>query len=374
MKRMGARALSWLLTFALLLGLCPAAVFAADIPDALVTSLAQLYDGDEVRAREELEALYEAGIIDENGNMVALDVREDGESVELDALALRVANGETVGAITVNGHAATAEQIVQISRVGDLLELVRALDGDVEITDEHVANLEALLAGIADGSIDLSSAIERGSLTLASSGDAASTVVREGTVDATDGKYTQPMLDGSEYDAAYQFDLLDANNTAYYVDSRYNGVALDGTVTLTCDKTTVNPGGTVTVTAALNKAQPLPVSFNWNASGAVLGDTVSGTVTWAAGETGDKTFTVTVPAKAADDLWNGGRAFVINAGNLKNAVCKTIRCRWVRRRAGVSQRRLPLQTAHRPPSSCAPPRCRWCWTPTAAPVRRPRPR
>ena len=51
-------------------------VFAAGVDDELVASLAAIYDGDEARAREELEALYEAGIIDENGNMVSLDVRE----------------------------------------------------------------------------------------------------------------------------------------------------------------------------------------------------------------------------------------------------------------------------------------------------------
>ncbi len=340
LKRLTSLFLALVMVFTLI----PPVALAAGVNDSLVSSLAALYDGDEVRAREELEALYEAGIIDENGNLVELDVREDGESVELAALAQRISAGETVGAITVNGHAATPEQIVQISRVGDLLELLRALEEDVEITDEHVANLEALLAGIADGSIDLSSAIERGSLILATSGDeqeTENTVVSTGNVDAAEGKYTQPMLDGSDYDAEYQFALLDSTNTAYYVDSRYNGVTLDGTVTLSCTTDSVKPNDTVIVTATLDKPQPLPVSFDWSARGAGLDYNTytvktGGTVTWAVGESGAKSFSVKVPYKGSTEvyfpesdearlkriasLWAGYRAFVINVGNLQNAV------------------------------------------------------
>ena len=84
---------------------------STEFSDKLVASLADLYDGDTARARQELEALYEAGVIDENGDMVELDIKEDGESISLDDLMAKIANKEEVGDITVNGHASTTEQI-----------------------------------------------------------------------------------------------------------------------------------------------------------------------------------------------------------------------------------------------------------------------
>ena len=138
MKRTGKRALSALLALVMVVGLIPSGALAAGVHEDLVSSLAAVYDGDEERARQDLDALYEAGIIDGSGSMVELDIREDGQSIDLSSLAQRIAEGEEAGAITVNGNEATPEQILQIQQVDTSLELVRLLDQDVEITDEHV--------------------------------------------------------------------------------------------------------------------------------------------------------------------------------------------------------------------------------------------
>lgn len=114
MRRM-KQLMALFLSLVMVIGMLPtpalAAMAAAGVSPTLVSSLAKAYGGDETRAREELEALYDAGIIDGDGNLVSLDVRENGEGVELGALAQRIAGGEEVGAITVNGHDATTEQI-----------------------------------------------------------------------------------------------------------------------------------------------------------------------------------------------------------------------------------------------------------------------
>ena len=158
------KALSILLAVLMLLSSLSVSTWAVVFDNSLVKGLASLYDGDEARAREALEALYEAGIIDKNGNLVALNVREDGKKVELDDVAQRIANGESVGALTINGHDATPEQLLQIKQVKSLLEIIKLMDNDVKITDEHVASLQALLEGILDGSIDLNDAIEQGEM------------------------------------------------------------------------------------------------------------------------------------------------------------------------------------------------------------------
>ena len=105
-KNVWTKALSMLLALVMVVGMIPTtavAVLADGVPESLVTSLAGLYDGDEARAREELEALRDAGIIDENGNLAALDICEDGERVELSALAQRIASGE----LTQDSHLRT---------------------------------------------------------------------------------------------------------------------------------------------------------------------------------------------------------------------------------------------------------------------------
>ena len=174
-KNLWTKALSMLLTLVMVVSMVPVtaiSAFADGVPETLVTSLTELYSGDETRAREDLEALTTAGLLDDSGKLVDLDVREDGESVELAALSERIMGGESVGEITVNGNAATTEQIVQISQVKAAIEIAELLDEEIDVTDEHVENLENLLTGIQDGSVDLESALETGSLSLKSTSNA----------------------------------------------------------------------------------------------------------------------------------------------------------------------------------------------------------
>lgn len=151
-KKLTTKALSVLLVLAMLIGTIPAAsltALAAGVPESLVTSLTELYSGDEAHAREDLEALSAAGLLDDEGKLVDLDIRENGKSVELTALAERITNGETVGEITVNGNAATTEQIVKISQVKAALEVAQLMDEEIDVTDEHVHNLESLLTAMS---------------------------------------------------------------------------------------------------------------------------------------------------------------------------------------------------------------------------------
>ncbi|MBQ8945470.1 MAG: InlB B-repeat-containing protein [Lachnospiraceae bacterium] len=339
-RRKNTQLLSLLLTLIMIVELIPvtsitALAAGAGISDAVVASYAEVAaDGDEQRAREELDALYEAGIIDENGNMVELDLREDGESVDLSDLTRRIAEGESVGDLSVNGYDSTPEQVTQIQQVNSMLEVVRLLDQDIEVTDEHVDNLESLLTGITDGSIDMDEVIEDGMLSMSMTDEdetlytdsveplydgGSGSDATSGTVDVSDGKYTQPYIDGSTYEASHAFALTDANNTSWYSDDGTDGIGLDGTITLSCADT-ATPGGTVTVTATLDKAQRVPVSFDWTAAAGSIGvtGTTSGTITWDANDKEDKSFTVTV-AEKGDELWQGDRSFSILVGNLKNA-------------------------------------------------------
>ena len=167
--RIGTKALSMLLALIMVLGMVPAtaiSAFADGVPETLVTSLTELYSGDETRAREDLEALSAAGLLGDDGKLVDLDIREDGGRVELAALSERIMSGESVGEITVNGHDATTEQIVQISQVKAAIEIAELLDEEIDVTDEHVENLESLLTGIQDGSVDLEGALQTGALSL----------------------------------------------------------------------------------------------------------------------------------------------------------------------------------------------------------------
>lgn len=190
---MSKRATSLFLALVMVLSMIPSVVLAEwSASDKAVSALAKLYDGDEDRAKADLEAMYASGLIDEDGNMVELDVREDGESVELSALTERIASGEDVGELTVNGNAVTAEQITQISQVNTALEIVRQLDEDVEITDEHVKNLENLLNGIADGSIDLNTVTSTGVRLLGSEPESGETPsgYESGDMELTEGSTT----------------------------------------------------------------------------------------------------------------------------------------------------------------------------------------
>ena len=91
MQKALKKPLSILLALLMLLSPLSVSAVAAGVKDTLVSQLASLYDGDVDRARSDLAVLYDAGIIDEDGNMVALDVREDGAPAELDDVAQRIA-------------------------------------------------------------------------------------------------------------------------------------------------------------------------------------------------------------------------------------------------------------------------------------------
>ena len=237
MARVFKRSVSMLLAIVMVAGLftvfpVSASAEGAEPSDSAVAALTEIYGGDENRARSDLEAMYASGLIDSDGKMVELDVCEDGERVDLSALADRINNGESVGEITVNGNASSAEQIVQLTQVQTALEIASMLDEEIDVTDEHAENLEALVGGIADGSVDLNSAIESGALKL-TKGDAPTRGTGdEQEVDLTlpentpatltiseDGKsYIAPYISGSTYIKNYAFELRDPNaeNNANY--------------------------------------------------------------------------------------------------------------------------------------------------------------
>ena len=222
-KNVLSRAFSLFLALLMVLGTVPVTVisaYAEAAPEMLVTSLTELYSGDETRAREDLEALSAAGLLGADGKLVALDIRENGESVALSALAERIAKGETVGAITVNGNAATPEQIVQIQSVQAAIEIAELLNEDIDVTDEHAKNLEELLTGIQNGNVDLETALKTGALTLKSSGNALLGAGNEITQYATtrwselptaltlteDGtSFIGPYISGSTYEPNHAF-------------------------------------------------------------------------------------------------------------------------------------------------------------------------
>ena len=143
---------------------------------------------------------------------------------------------EKVGKITVNGKSATAEQISQISQVNAAIEVAELLDEEIDVTDEHVSNLESLLSGIQNGDVNLKSALKTGSLKLNSTGGASQlrgatddlpeTVDSGGVTsgqtrlcgdwrrsqnmylldlnDERDGYYA-PYINGSDYEARHEF-------------------------------------------------------------------------------------------------------------------------------------------------------------------------
>ena len=217
------KALSMLLALVMVMLVIPAAAipaFATGVPDMLVTSLTELYGGDEVRAKEDLEAMYAAGLINSKGKMVDLNIREDGKPVALTTLADRIANGDKVGEITVNGESATAAQILKISQVNAAIEIAELLEEEINVTDGHVENLEELIKGIQNGTVDLEGAVKSGALRLTSTNNAslgswsditqfattrwselptALTLTEDGT------SFIGPYISGSTYDPNHAF-------------------------------------------------------------------------------------------------------------------------------------------------------------------------
>ena len=277
---------------------------------------------NEERAKNIIETLQDAGIVEKNGKMVDLDVRENGKRTSLSALANKILRGESTGNITVNGNSVTPNKILQLQQASSMLDTIDLINTDVKITDEHVSNLQTLLEDIVAGDINLSDSISDGEQVVRSnrgtglrSADPIPDNTGTGEVDATNGTYTAPYISGSTYNSNYEFTLNDPDNTTWYTESTIH----DGVITLTCDDT-AELNSTVTVTATLNKVQSVPVSFDWSASSDVitLTGTTSGTMTWKANDTQlKKSFTVTIGDKSSH--WVGSQCMVINASNLKNA-------------------------------------------------------
>ena len=193
MKKVFKQSVSFLLSFIMIVSvftIIPVTVGAesSDRYDKVVAALTQLVDGDEERAKEIMESLHTSGLVDEDGNMVDLDVREDGRSVSLSELTSRINSGDKVGDITVNGNAATTDQVVQIQQVDSLLDIIQQIDTDVEITNEHVANFESLLEGIENGSVDLNNAIKSGTLKLTTKKAASTDSTRNSGLKSGSGK------------------------------------------------------------------------------------------------------------------------------------------------------------------------------------------
>jgi len=222
-KTLLTKALSMLLALVMVMLMIPAAaipVLATGIPKMLVTSLTELYGGDETRAREDLEAMHAAGLLDDDGKLVDLAICEDGKPVELTALADRIANGDEVGELTVNGERATAAQILKISQVNAAIEIAELLEEEINVTDGHAKNLEELIRGIQNGTIDLEGAVKSGALRLTSTNNATLGSWSDITQFATtrwselptaltlteDGKsFIGPYISGSTYDPSHAF-------------------------------------------------------------------------------------------------------------------------------------------------------------------------
>ena len=162
--------------------------------------------------------MQDAGILDANGKMVDLDLRENGESVSLAALTTRIVNGETVGNITVNGKETTPEQVMKISQVSAALEIAELLDTEIDVTDAHVKNLETLLTGIQNGTIDVQSTLQTGSLRLSPASTTAlrGTAEPEGSTEDPDYYFNQNEYGGMNY--LYKF------NTAFLPSGHHQQV------------------------------------------------------------------------------------------------------------------------------------------------------
>jgi len=307
----------------LLASLMPLTTKGANQPQAAISSLSSLYDGDEDRASDQLQTLYEAGLVGKDGKMVALDVRQNGKQVDLQSLAMHIAQGGDYGLLTVNGKSVSAEQVIKLEMMREELELASLLNENVEITDAHVSSLRSLLNSLEEGNIDLSEATVENIRSLqnvsvmqnaAQAGLPATASNTEGELTMSDGRYIAPYIDGGTYTPDYGFSLLNPGNTVFYTDDRYDGE--------TASASSVKPEVTVslgdsfsgTITFTLSAATDVPVSLDYRIGGTVTNNP-NGTVTWNAGESGDKEVKVSVGTPNFS-----GQAFaVLNCSNIKNA-------------------------------------------------------
>ena len=296
---------------------------------------------DKERADDIIETLQETGIVDKNGKMVDLDVRENGERTSLSALANRISKGEATGDLTVNGNSASRSQVVQLESMRQQLETANLLDGDVEITDTHVKNLESLLNDLLTENVEYNepkrnaeSSVKSAPLKSGSSqGEYPATKRDEGALDVTGNTYKGNYINGANYETNHDFELNNTENTNYYVDDRFGGLdAINAPqIIVTCpDSIEVDYSSAgiflntraFNITVSLNKEVSVPVSFDYQAGGH---GSAKGTISWNPGETSAKTFNLefTGPEKIQwvsklKEL--GTSSIILNLFNVKNAV------------------------------------------------------
>ena len=127
------------------------------VTDAIVDFLyAQLYmpsGFSRDQAQKDLQDLCDAGLIDWNGNFIALNVYENGQKANLDKLIERIEKGQMVGSLKVNGHAVTSMQIVKIQLVARLMKAVAKHEISTPREREEIQELITLLRS---GKINLS--------------------------------------------------------------------------------------------------------------------------------------------------------------------------------------------------------------------------
>ncbi len=282
MKR---RIISFLLAVAMLLSLFPVSVFAMsdERKEELISGLEELY-GDRSYAEEMFNALYTAGLIDENGDVVSIDMREDGTPVSLDELEERLMSGGTLGSITVNGKPVESEKVQQLISVKKALEFLRTVDTDVELTQEHLDNAQSLI-----------SQLQTSGLPTIETHDAPKKTMLLGA--------GAPMPNIS---ITASIDKARVTNDCYEYGTYLNRM---------------RPGESVTFTLSLSADPSVPVSIDYRTINGdyALKTPVSGTITWAVGDSAEKTVTVTLPDERCDHL--GERFFVVLFDNVKNGVC-----------------------------------------------------
>ena len=350
MKNITKRLISFLLAFVMVVSMLPAAVFAADVTASEMYEWLEEYYGDAAQAKSAIAKLQKAGFLDRNGNIVPMEICYEGKSVSFAALNRLIEDGKADGEITFNGNVVTPSQVAELKDLYDMLEFALSLGQDVTITDETVANLQSLAEAIAAGELDFtqntgvksSAAIrldgdknpdwpetQTGSGDLTLKGAAGSRYYEEHYVGKTGA------AGGAGYQADHHFVLINQNATKWYSDDLYDGSGIhaDSVVSFTISgqvsgKDYFSPNTNVTITAKLNKAQPVPVSFQLrivegSLRGAKFSDdnSTQKTVVWDANTNANKTFTVKIPAATDDDKWSGGRVFYLQAQNFKNVGC-----------------------------------------------------
>lgn len=245
----------------------------------LVDYLTDLY-GEE-GAKLVLESLYDMGLIDRYGNFRTYSVELDGRKLTASELEALLADPDTdlTRTCTVDGESITLQDVKTMLEIEKELQRIRETyyDTNVTLTAEHEATLQSLVEQLKASGIDL-------------------------------------QLEDSE-----------AKDNAAVIKGYKSQLAR---VSVSTTDTTVNQGGSVTVTFTLSKALPYPVSFDYKTvDGAAKASThytaQSGTVTFGANET-SKSITIRTTSRSStstdytNDRWDGDRVFLIQYSNAKN--------------------------------------------------------